>query len=255
VFLIVGGWRARTANAETIAVGAQTSHAVVASANMPAAQATNLFPEVQATPIRSTNVNLYESTKAGSVELSPVVPDLPKGSQVPAAIKAADGSPMSAPNPKPAKLMAALADRKGQKGKQNAAATQIAATPIPSETVVASASQPAPDLTAVLAEAEANATHAPVGDAGSTASQLKTVDSTAKVAKLFVEVGTFKEETWASGAVDQLTQLGFHAVMVHKTVLWVQSYHVQVGPYANPQELAEAQKSLAAHGFKAHPVS
>jgi cell division protein FtsN len=161
---------------------------------------------------------------------------------------------MASPNPKSTKLAAASAARKAQKGKPNSAAAQIAATPIPAETIVESASQPAPDLTAALAAAEANASRAPDETVG-TASQPKIVDANVKVAKLFVEVGTFKEETWASGAVDQLTQLGFHAVMVHKTVLWVQSYHVQVGPYANPQELAEAQKSLAAHGFKAHPVS
>jgi cell division protein FtsN len=156
--------------------------------------------------------------------------------------------------PKPAKLTGATADRKGQKNIQNSPATQIAASPVPAETLVPSSSQPLPDVNAALAAAEASSTSAAV-DASSAASQPKTVEGNAKVAKLFVEVGTFKEETWANGAVDQLTQLGFHAVLVHKTVLWVQSYHVQVGPYASPQELAEAQKSLAAHGFKAHPVS
>jgi len=75
------------------------------------------------------------------------------------------------------------------------------------------------------------------------------------VPKLFVEVGTFKEETWANDAVDKLTQLGFHAVLVHKNLLWMQSYHVQVGPYANQKEVSEAQKKLAAHGFKTHSVS
>jgi serine/threonine protein kinase len=252
VFLFVGGWRARTANAGTIEVGAQTSHVVVAAANTPATQATNLLPEVQGNPIRSTNVNLYDNLKAADVQLSP---DSATRNLITAPSKPPDPSAKAAPKLKPANSTSTSADRKGQKSKQNPAAIQIAATPIQSETVVASASQPAPDLTEVLAAAEANATHTAAVDAGSTVSQLKTADSTAKVAKLFVEVGTFKEETWASGAVDQLTQLGFHAVMVHKTVLWVQSYHVQVGPYANPQELAEAQKSLAAHGFKAHPVS
>ncbi len=85
--------------------------------------------------------------------------------------------------------------------------------------------------------------------------QTKAVDGNPKILKLYVEVGTFKDETWASSAVDKLTQLGFHAVLVHKNLLWVNSYHVQVGPYANQKDLAEAQKDLATHGFKAHPVS
>jgi cell division septation protein DedD len=73
--------------------------------------------------------------------------------------------------------------------------------------------------------------------------------------KLFIEVGTFKDENWANHAVEKLTQLGFHAVTIHKGVLWSQSYHVQVGPYATQQEIAEARTSLVAQGFKAHPVN
>jgi cell division septation protein DedD len=155
--------------------------------------------------------------------------------------------------PKTAKAIGAQPDRKVRKNTQNLAGAQITASPVQPETMVAAVSQPAPDLTAVLAAAEANSKPAPPVDLGSAATT--SVDSNIKVAKLFVEVGTFKEETWANDAVDKLTQLGFHAVLVHKNMLWLQSFHVQVGPYSNPQELAEAQKSLAVHGFKSHPVS
>ena len=79
--------------------------------------------------------------------------------------------------------------------------------------------------------------------------------STIEVPPSFFEVGTFKEATWADNAVQTLTQLGFHAVSVRKSRLWNQSYHVQVGPYTNPQALEAARLSLTRQGFKPHLVN
>ena len=70
--------------------------------------------------------------------------------------------------------------------------------------------------------------------------------------KLYFEVGSFKDETWADNAVEKLNQLGFHAIVIHKNLLWSQSYHVQVGPYTSQKDVAEARQSLALQGFKAH---
>jgi serine/threonine protein kinase/class 3 adenylate cyclase len=70
----------------------------------------------------------------------------------------------------------------------------------------------------------------------------------------YLEVGSFKDSAWADSAVEKLTQLGFHAVSVHKTKLWVQSFHVQVGPYSTPKDIEMAQHSLALQGFAAHVV-
>jgi len=84
-------------------------------------------------------------------------------------------------------------------------------------------------------------------------SQPKSGGNQTKEHKLYVEVGSFKDETWANNAVDKLTQLGFHAVLIHKNLLWSQSYHVEVGPYSDQKDIAEARKSLAAQGFKTHP--
>jgi serine/threonine protein kinase len=70
----------------------------------------------------------------------------------------------------------------------------------------------------------------------------------------YLEVGSFKDASWADKAVDQLSRLGFHAVSIHKTHLWMQSYHVQVGPYANPTDIEAAQQSLASQDFKSHLV-
>jgi cell division septation protein DedD len=71
---------------------------------------------------------------------------------------------------------------------------------------------------------------------------------------LYLEVGTFKDPTWADNAVDKLRQLGLHSVSYHKTVLWMQSYQVRVGPYANQKDLEEARQRLLAEGFKPHAV-
>ena len=88
-----------------------------------------------------------------------------------------------------------------------------------------------------------------------TIGQSKTAADGTKTPELYFEVGSFKDETWASSAVDKLEQLGFHAVMIHKTLLWSQSYHVQVGPYSTQKDIAAARESLTSQGFKAHPTN
>jgi serine/threonine protein kinase/class 3 adenylate cyclase len=87
------------------------------------------------------------------------------------------------------------------------------------------------------------------------ASEQKTTESGPKPPALFVEVGSFKDETWAISAVEKLTQLGFHAVVIHKTLLWTQSFHVQVGPYTGPKDIDAARQNLSSHGFKSHLVN
>ncbi len=76
----------------------------------------------------------------------------------------------------------------------------------------------------------------------------------ASLPTFYLDVGTFKEEAWANSAVEKLNQLGYHAVCVHKGLLWVQSYHVQVGPYTDPKEMEAARRRLATQGFKTHAV-
>ncbi len=73
-------------------------------------------------------------------------------------------------------------------------------------------------------------------------------------AAMYLEVGSFKDSTWASNAVEQLTNLGYHAISVRQSRLWIQSFHVQVGPFSDSKAVAEAQQSLAAKGFKSHLV-
>jgi cell division septation protein DedD/predicted Ser/Thr protein kinase len=82
--------------------------------------------------------------------------------------------------------------------------------------------------------------------------QQKENESKSDLTRHYLEVGSFKDSIWAQKAVDQLAGLGFHAVSIHKGRLWMQSYHVQVGPYANQTDIEAAQRSLASHDFASH---
>ncbi len=70
----------------------------------------------------------------------------------------------------------------------------------------------------------------------------------------YLEVGSSKDAAWADSAVEKLSELGFHAVSKRKAHLWVQAYHVEVGPYTDPKDIDAARQNLAAHGFKSHVV-
>ena len=79
-------------------------------------------------------------------------------------------------------------------------------------------------------------------------------DKSDLITETYLEVGSFKETEWADDAVERLSQLGFHAICVHKTVLWMQSYHVQVGPYVTSDQIDRAQVRLTEQGIKSHIV-
>jgi hypothetical protein len=94
----------------------------------------------------------------------------------------------------------------------------------------------------------------PLSAPSEAASSEKTTESGPTLPGRYFEVGSFKDSTWADHAVEKLTQLGFHAVSVHKNLLWMQSYQVRVGPYADPKDLEAARAVLVSQGFKPHPV-
>jgi cell division protein FtsN len=79
-------------------------------------------------------------------------------------------------------------------------------------------------------------------------------DKPASIAGTYLEVGSFKDTKWADDAVERLSQQGFHAICVHKTVLWMQSYHVEVGPYVASDQVDDAQKRLTEQGIKSRIV-
>jgi class 3 adenylate cyclase/cell division septation protein DedD len=147
-------------------------------------------------------------------------------------------------------------DSKKQSVAQVSAQSQAPASAAQPETwVPAVASQPVdPEAPANTPQTNISLTDLTL-ERASPASEHKTADSEPKAPSLFVEVGSFKDETWANNAVDKLTQLGFHAILIHKTLLWAQSFHVEVGPYSDPKEIEAVRQSLASHGFKSHPVN
>jgi predicted Ser/Thr protein kinase len=85
-------------------------------------------------------------------------------------------------------------------------------------------------------------------------SDVKTPSANPEAPPSFLEVASFKEATWADSAVEKLKQLGFRAVSVHKSRLWMQSFHVQLGPYTDAKEMEADRLRLVTQGFKSHPV-
>jgi serine/threonine protein kinase len=70
----------------------------------------------------------------------------------------------------------------------------------------------------------------------------------------YLEVGSFNDAGWADSAVGHLSQLGFRARAVRKTHLWMQSYHVEVGPFKTLSAMETAEKTLVDKGFKPRAV-
>jgi cell division protein FtsN len=66
----------------------------------------------------------------------------------------------------------------------------------------------------------------------------------------FLEVGKFRDAIWANKTTDKLTQLGFHATVIHRGRLWMNSYQVLVGPYSNEAEAELAHTNLVSRGFQ-----
>lgn len=119
--------------------------------------------------------------------------------------------------------------------------------PVPADQMLRVSSTSATPAAVVVAQPAASATvnadtTKPIGD------------KPASIPETYLEVGSFGDTKWADGAVERLSQLGFHAICVHKTLLWKQSYHVQVGPYVTSEQIDDAQKRLTDQGFKSRVV-
>jgi PilZ domain/SPOR domain len=66
----------------------------------------------------------------------------------------------------------------------------------------------------------------------------------------YFEIGTFKEDLWAHEKVDDLTHVGFHALVIPKNLLWMTSYQVLVGPYSNAEDAQAALRNLQSRGLR-----
>jgi cell division septation protein DedD len=65
----------------------------------------------------------------------------------------------------------------------------------------------------------------------------------------YLEIGNFNDRRQADITSDKLSQLGFRATLVNKSVFWRKSYQLLVGPYAGEPEAEVAHKNLESKGF------
>jgi cell division septation protein DedD len=245
IFIFFGGWKTRTINAQTVQIASQNSMSPVAVSDGSSSGYTILPAQNSLIPITSHQVDLGSSRAPSGDARSPGLglPNDNLGTEpaMPSGIVKREKSPV--PTDK----------RKAHSDSKNAIALQALATQ--PEVVT-----PALDPKSAAEESATNSSEPPAmpepvfADANATIHPIIGGDET-KTPSLYFEVAKFKDESWANNAVDKLTQLGFHAVLIHKNVLWSQSYHVEVGPYTNQNDIAAARQSLAAQGFKTHPVN
>ncbi|PYP82110.1 MAG: hypothetical protein DMF61_27300 [Blastocatellia bacterium AA13] len=90
----------------------------------------------------------------------------------------------------------------------------------------------------------------------SSAANVEAVDSgtkTSGTARMYFEVGKFKEQLWARKATDELGHLGFPASIAKKSGILKKSYYVLVGPYLDRTEAEAVHNNLASRGFKPRP--
>jgi cell division protein FtsN len=131
---------------------------------------------------------------------------------------------------------------------------EVATTPQFSALTLTGATQPtASEESASPAEQRA-ASPDPAVEQINPAADVKKEGAEPKTPNLFLDAGSFKDETWANAAVEKLTHLGHHAVVIHKNLLWSHSYEVEVGPYTAAKDLDAARQNLATQGFKTHPI-
>jgi serine/threonine protein kinase len=129
--------------------------------------------------------------------------------------------------------------------------------PVAPALVPASLKLNAPAPLPIAVQAAPSGSLLPTGNAGANAgiaAEKTKADDSADLVETYLEVGSFKDPKWADDAVNHLAQLGFHAIAVHKGALWLQSYHVQVGPYVSSKKMGADQKKLEDQGFKPHSV-
>ena len=253
VFLLFGGWKPRTTNAQTVQAASQNSRSFDVPLNgsysgvaTPPAQ--NSFNPIAVHEVVQYGDSGIENGKILSSD--PVLPDDNLGSE-PATPPAVSPKPSRivkhVKSPIHTELRKAHSDTQDSTQLQTLAASTQHENLMPAGTPISALQEP-PTISS-----SPNIVPEPSVEPTNIVSQPKSGGNQTKEHKLYVEVGSFKDETWANNAVDKLTQLGFHAVLIHKNLLWSQSYHVEVGPYSDQKDIAEARKSLAAQGFKTHP--
>jgi serine/threonine protein kinase/class 3 adenylate cyclase len=256
VFLWFGAWKVNATSAQTVPPGSPNSRGVLVAADNSYSAPPARPSQYSLTPLASNEIDLYPDSGANNAKAHLPNPELSKKIAAPAAPAPAP-TPASPKSERAANRTAPPVRAVASKAHLNAqvhAQSPAAPSPAASANLVATAS-PQESAQALTSDAsQTDASPEPSFAPAYIASAANPADGP-KTPKLYLEVASFKDETWANSAVDKLTQLGFHALVIHKNLLWTQSFHVQVGPYTSQQDVAAARESLAAQGFKAHAVN
>jgi serine/threonine protein kinase len=252
VFLVFGGWKPTAINAQTVPVASPNFGPPVAAAHGVFSESSSALPENSFDPIASHEVDLYGRSKPDERKTSLFEPELPDGDLLSVPVASPIASTKTS-RPATHGITSARTDnRKASSDAHGLTQLQMFASPIPPQILM-------PLDVTVSREAAINLSQPNVPEPAllpaNPLSMPKAGGDGPKTIEFYLEVGAFKDETWADQAVDKLTQLGFHSVVVHKNILWAQSYHVEVGPYTDQKDITVARQSLAAHGFKAHLVN
>jgi class 3 adenylate cyclase len=72
------------------------------------------------------------------------------------------------------------------------------------------------------------------------------------LAEPYLDVVSFKDQLLADQAVTQISKLGMHAFSVQKSHLWMETFHVEVGPFASSVDMSAAEQRLSTQGYKPH---
>jgi hypothetical protein len=252
VMALLGGWKSRTVKAQPIPAARQI---FTARPEVSYAETGNIPTQKTLNPIVSHEVDLYRDSQPPQGELQISDASSPNGNA-----PLDPGAPAVSPNPiagaKREKSPLRIEVRKIRAAGPSATQLQARDNQAPSESLKT------PDAVQIAAlDSNENLSRPGAGAVPAPAAVQADVTTSAnaagmKTSKLYFEVGTFKDESWAKSASEKLTQLGYQAVVVHKkNLLRLQSYHVEVGPYFDPQESAAARESLISQGFKPHPAN
>jgi cell division protein FtsN len=223
------------------------------AAQSPAAVLTSA--DVSVVPTSTTPLESADNTASLNPNAAdPASSDPSTDATLAASASAESSSQSGVPNPEPttkkmpvAKVASAPVKTKPSAPKKEARVSAAAIHPAATVQTVSLVTVPtlAPVPAALLPAASP-------ADSGSAAASAVKPNSSVET---YLEVGSFKDAKWADDAVQRLSQMGFHAICIHKTMLWkLQSYHVQVGPYTISSEADDAEQKLTAQGFKPHVV-
>lgn len=72
-------------------------------------------------------------------------------------------------------------------------------------------------------------------------------------AEMYLDLGKFKDELLARNISSKLAGAGLHANVAQKGHLWMNSYHVLVGPFASDKDVSRTQRMLTALGYEPKP--